>query len=234
MTIGEKENIINGYKISINEIFKIPICYNPKVKKLNKNIITELELVESIDKEESPIYDNVFKPSNNASSQVIKQIAEHYTTDIKYLKQTQLLTKEVISSEINTIQNKHNFSDFEMNDVVSLWEEIKGETGFCEKYLYIDWNFAKDLNKNPHFLQLMSLYNITSPILSLCLPIFVLIVPFFIIKLKGVNLNVSQYIEILKTLISNHSIFKIFTQFHKYIGLCSFLLQYAKNSYIFV
>ena len=202
-------------KIDINDFFKIPICYNDKVQKLNDTIIIDLELVKSIDKEESPIYDNVFKPSNKASEQVIKQIAQHYTTDIDYLKETQQLTKEINSDKLNTIHNKYSFSDFEINDVVSLWEEIKGETGFCEKYLYSDWLFAKNLNNNSQFLQLMSLYNIASPIISLCLPIFVLIIPFIVIKLKGVELSITQYIDTLKTLIANHAIFKIFTQFHQ-------------------
>lgn len=199
----------------INNIFKIPICYNNKVQKLNKEVVNDLELVQSIDKDELPIYDTVFKPSNKASSQVIKQIAQHYTTDIEYLKQTQTLTKEINSEVLNTIHNKHIFSDFEINDIITLWQEIKDETGFCEKYLYIDWAFAKNLNNNPQFLHLMSLYNITSPILSLCLPIFVLIIPFIVIKLKGIELTVTQYIDILKTLIANHAIFKIFTQFHE-------------------
>lgn len=216
MTIEEKEFSSENKNIQdINNTFKIPICYNENVKKLNENIITELELVQCIDKEETPIYDNVFNPTNKASLQVIKQIAQHYTTDIHYLKETQTLTKDINSKQLNTLHNKHSFSDFDINDTVSLWEEIKGETGFCEKYLYIDWSFAKNLNNNPQFLQLMSLYNITSPILSLCLPIFVLIIPFIIIKLKGVELCVGEYIEILKTLISNHAIFKIFTQFHQ-------------------
>lgn len=202
-------------KNNINNIFKIPICYNDKVQKLNNTTISELELIKSVDEEESPIYDNVFKPSNKASSEVIKQIAQYYTTDVEYLKETQQLTKSINSEQLNTIYNKYSFSDFDINDTISLWEEIKCDTGFCEKYLYFDWKFAKSLNNNPYFLQLMSLYNIASPILSLCLPIFVLIIPFFIIKLKGFKLTISQYIEILKSLIANHAIFKIFTQFHQ-------------------
>ena len=214
MTVTEKEFSLEN-KDNINNSFKIPIYYNENVKKLNNNIITNLELVQSIDKEESSIYENIFKPSNKASFQVIKQIAQHYTTDINYLKETQILTKDINSEELNTIRNKYSFSDFEIDDIVSLWNEIKEETGFCEKYLYVDWTFAKHLNNNPQFLQLMSLYNIASPILSLCLPIFVLIIPFFVIKLKGVELSISKYIEILKKLIANHAIFKIFTQFHQ-------------------
>jgi len=200
---------------NINEVFKIPICYNTNVQKLNKHTVNDLELVVSIEKDEPSIYQNVFKPSSKPSSKVIEQFANYYTTDTKYLKDTQQLIKSINSEELTNIRNKHNFSDFELNDTVNLWTEINAETGFREKYLYIDWEFAKNLNNNSSFLQLMSIYNIASPILSLCLPIFVLIIPFFIIKLKGIELNIKEYIDILKVLIANHSIFKIFTQFHQ-------------------
>jgi hypothetical protein len=201
---------------NVNETFKIPIFYNEQVKKLNDTIIDNLELVKTIDKNETtPIYENVFKPSNKCSAKVLQQFASYYTTDIDYLKHTQKLIHSFSPQQFNTLNNKHNFSHFELDNVVSLWEEIKGETGFCEKYYYIDWSFAKELNNNPFFLQGMSLYNIASPILSLCLPIFILIVPFFIIKLKGIELNIHQYIDILKMLISDHAIFKVFTQFHE-------------------
>jgi len=208
MTVTENQN-------DINDTFKIPIFYNENVEKLNENTLSELELVETIDKEETSIYENVFKPSNNASLQIVKQISQYYTTDVHYLKETQQLTKNINSEELNTIRNKYNIGDFEINDIFTLWGEIKGETGFCEKYLYVDWSFAKHLNNNSQFLQLMGIYNIASPILSLCLPIFVLIIPFFIIKLKGIKLGIKEYIDILKTLVSNHAIFKIFTQFNE-------------------
>ena len=182
MTVTETKN--NKKHDDINMAFKIPICYNENVQKLNENVITDLELVNSIDNSEQSIYETVFKPSNNTSSQVITQISQYYTTDVDYLKETQQLTKNINSEELNTIHNTYNFSDFDINDTLNLWKEIKGETGFCEKYLYVDWKFAKELNNNSQFLQLMGLYNVISPILSLCLPIFVLIIPFFIIKLK--------------------------------------------------
>jgi hypothetical protein len=211
MTETKSESSIEN----INNMFKIPICYNEKVKKLNDTVVNDLELVKSLDKEGQSIYDNVFKPTNTLSSKIIEQFATNYTTDTEYLKETQNLMKSINIDEINTLTNKHNFSNFELNDIVSLWQEIKGETGFHDKYLYIDWSFAKQLNNNSSFLQLMSIYNIASPILSLCLPILVLIIPFIVIKIKGIELNIKEYIEILKTLIANHAIFKIFTEFHR-------------------
>jgi hypothetical protein len=201
----------------INTIFKIPICYNNQVKKLNDTIINDLELVKATEKNETSIYENVFKPSNKLSTKIIEQFSNYYTTDVNYLKDTQKLIKSLQNDEVNTIHNKYSIGDkdFHLNEIVSLWEEIKGETGFKEKYLYIDWTFAKELNNNPAFLQIMSIYNIASPILSLCLPIFVIIIPFFIIKLKGIELNIKEYIDILKAIISNHAIFKVFTHFHQ-------------------
>lgn len=218
---------------NVNEIFKIPIIYNNNATKLNDTVINDLELLNSVDKDESSIYDNVFNPSNKPAKKVIEQFAGYYTTNTDYLKDTQHLIKSIDTEELNTIHNKYNFSDFELDEVVSCWEEIKAETGFCEKYLYIDWTFAKELNNNSSFLQLMSIYNIASPILSLCLPIFVLIIPFFIIKLKGVELNIKQYIEILKTIISTHSIFKIFTQFHQVDNSQKIYLVISSAFYLF-
>jgi hypothetical protein len=197
--------IVKTVETNINNIFKLPIRYNDQVQKLDDTVINDLELVKTINNEEIPIYNNIFNPSNKASSQVIEQFANYYTTDLTFLKETQQLTKQIDISD--------NY--FDINDVVSSWEEIKAETGFCEKYLYIDWDFAKHLNKNCHILHLMSIYNIASPIFSLCLPIFVLIIPFFIIKLKGIHLGIKEYVDILKQLISNHSIYKMFTQFNQ-------------------
>ena len=228
-----KTNLSNLGLDNINDVFKIPICYNKNVQKLNEHIVNDLELVKSIEADEPSIYNNVFKPSNKPSLKVIEQFANYYTTDTNYLKDTQQLIKSINSEELTNIHNKHSFSDFELNDVVSLWEEIKSDTGFCEKYLYIDWTFAKELNNNSSFLQLMSIYNIASPILSLCLPIFVLIIPFFIIKLKGIELNIKEYIEILKVLISNHSIFKVFTQFHQVDNSQKIYLVISAAFYLF-
>ena len=200
---------------TLNEVFKIPICYNKKVKKLNDTVINDLELIQTKEPNEMSIYTNVFNSSNKSSLKIIEQFASNYTTDTEYLKDTQQFINSLNKEDINNIHNKHNFSSSDLDDIVSSWGEIKGETGFLEKYLYIDWEFAKHLNNNPLFLQLMNIYYVASPILSLCLPIFVLIIPFFIIKLKGIELNIKEYIEILKSIISNHAMFKVFSQFNQ-------------------
>lgn len=209
-------------------VFKHPIEYSDNVKELNATTVADLELlqcnnnakidVDSCVEPEIPLHHRFYTTANNICKQmVVKATAPLYTTDIEYLKQTQTLTKTMQTNIhlFNTLNNKFNMDDFKMNRLVSLYDEIKGETGFCEKYQYIDWNFAKHLNNNSQFLQLAGLANIASPLISLCLPIVVLIVPFIIIKFTAVELNMTQYVNILKSLIKNNAIFKIFTEFNQ-------------------
>ena len=237
--INENQNEPN-YKDNIgddidsnNDKFVIPICFNEKVQKLNDSVVNDLELHNSIDTDEQPIYDVIFAPSNNPAKNIVKQISKYYTTDTEYLKQSQQLTKSINSDYINTIYNKNSINNSDINEIADLWNEIKTDTGFCEKYLYVEWSFAKELNNNRNFLHLMSLYNISSPIISLCLPIIVLIIPFFIIKLKGAKIGIQEYCDILKSLISNHAIFKVFTQFHEVDNTQKIYLLLSAVFYLF-
>ncbi len=206
------------------DIFKLPICFSEKVKILKEDIITDLELKqtnisvsESLNEplnktlNDKPIYNYVFNPTNSLGSRILEILPSYYTTDVQFLKDNQRLLASISQKDLNEI----NLTNFEIEETINAWNEIKSETGFCEKYLYVDWDFAKFLNNNPLFLHLMSIYNIASPILSLCLPIFVLIVPFFVIKFKGLEINIKDYTDVLRDLIQNHAIAKIFTSFHE-------------------
>ena len=208
---------------SQEDIFKLPICFNPEVKILKDAIITDLELNKTITSEaetdadaelketNKPIYSHVFNPTNSLGNKILEILPSYYTTDVQFLKDNQTLLTSISTKSID----EFNLTDFEIEETLAAWNEIKAETGFCEKYLYVDWDFAKFLNNNPLFLQLMSIYNVASPLLSLCLPIVVLIIPFFVIKFKGLDINIKDYTEILRELIQNHAIAKIFTSFHE-------------------
>ena len=212
-------------ELETEEIFKLPICFNPKVKILNDHIIHDLELKninesnisdENTEKSSKPIYNYVFNPTNSLGDKMLKILPTYYTTDTIFLKDNQQLLDHISYKEIDDIAlNTDNISNFDIEETINSFNEIKAETGFCEKYLYIDWDFAKFMNNNLAFLQIMSIYNIASPLLSLCLPIFVLILPFFVIKFKGIELNIKEYTEIIRDLIQNHAIAKIFTSFHE-------------------
>jgi hypothetical protein len=174
--------------------FKLPISYNKDAKKLSQHIIDDLELIKTADETVKPVYSHVF--SKNGTKQ---DFVEQYTTDVQFLKDTQRLLKEYKPT------NKPR------ENIDAIWKEIKTETGFKEKYCYIDWTSWEFLNKSEQFLQWMSVYNMTSPVISLCVPILLLIVPFIIIRARG--LNAGDYGSILKNVLSNHTIGRLFTQF---------------------
>ena len=202
-------------KHKINEHFQIPIHYHDKKRTLDDSLLTDLELIEPTNEDDVSIYNHIFSPSSIASTEIVKQIAKTYTPDTTFLKQTQKFIKSIKSTDINNIHERHgNYEYSDMDKMIETWEEITEDSGFCEKYLYIDWEFGKMLNNNPLFLQLMGLYNIISPIMSLCIPIIVLIMPFFIIKFSGTTLSINEYINILKNIISTHAITRMFTDFN--------------------
>lgn len=194
----------------INNHFKMPIFYNDKKMKIKQHIVTDLELVKTIDASGcKPIYNYFFNNDNDVSEKLIEQVADYYTTDIDFITQNQELLKSYKRCDKKYTAYSSNYVN-----ILELWTEIKCETDFKEKYYYIDWPMLEFLNKSEHFLQFMSMYNLASPIISLLIPVFILIVPFFIIKLKGLELTVNEYIEVLKVLAQSHAIGKLFTQFN--------------------
>ena len=82
------------------------------------------------------------------------------------------------------------------------------------KYQYVDWDKVKWLNHSSVFLYILSIYNITSPVLNLVAPLLILIFPFIILKLlkMPVTLKVIQ-ICLLKQ-VKQHAVGKLFYNFN--------------------
>lgn len=197
----------------INDHFKLPIFYNEQRMELNKNITTDLELVETVDPSGcNPLYHYAFQPKTAFAVKVVEQIPNYYTTDSKFLKDTQKL----LSSFAKSGEKKEEgfCTTFSKSCILEIWDEIKNDTGFKERYHYIDWPMWEYLNKSDYFLQMMSVYNLAAPVISLLVPFIILIVPFFVIQAKGLSVSVNEYVEILKTIAANHAIGKLFTKFH--------------------
>lgn len=208
-------------KIEFNDHFKIPIYYNEQKVSLKQNIITDLELIKSVDTNSNPIYSYLFDNSNTFSTKCTEQITQYYTTDVIFLKDNQQLIKTYKKIPQQKSEDKYS-------SISELWNEIKNDLSFKEKYYYLDWPMLEFLNKSENFLQWMSIYNIASPVISFFIPIIILIIPFFVIKIKGLSLTIPEYIEVLKTVISNHSIGKLFTEFNNVeIGQKIYLLVSA-------
>jgi len=190
----------------INDYFKMPISYIKDKHELKKNISTDLELINTIDSSCNSIYSFCFNTDNDVSKKISDQIINYYTSDINFLKDNQKLIKDYVKPETRYTKLSSNYKN-----IVEIWNELKMEAGFREKYYYVDWEVIEFLNKSEIFLQFMSLYNLFSPIFSLMVPIIILIIPFFILKMKGIPLDVSEYINVLKTVAQTNAIGKLFT-----------------------
>jgi hypothetical protein len=181
--------------------FKLPIEYIENKVKIQQHIKTDLELEENTQTNTKSLYEYVFNPSNIFTKQTIPLWKNYYTSDKKFIKDSQKLLKKDI---------KYLLTNSQVEDVSKVMDDIEKETGFIEKYYYIDWPMFEKFNNHSEFLQWLSIYNMTSPVLSLFLPVFFLILPLFILKLQGIPISVTVYINILKQLFQRHSIGQLF------------------------
>ena len=189
----------------INDHFKIPICYNENKVELNKNIIKDLELIETADASCNPIYNFCFDNDNDISKKLNEQMCKYYTTDVQFLKDNQTLLKEY-----NPLGVKYTDYSKNYKNIVDIWNELKIDAGFKERYYFVEWDILEFLNRSEWFLQFTSIYNLLSPIISLLVPIIILIIPFLIIKMKGLQITISEYIDVLKIVANQNAIGKLF------------------------
>ena len=206
MNTVEKNDTDPSILHKINDYFKMPIYFNNNKVELKKNIITDLELINTVDASCNPIYSFCFNNDNIVSNKINEQISKYYTTDINFLKDNQKLIKEYITPEVKYSKLSSNYKN-----IIDIWNELKIESGFREKYYYIDWEMIEFLNTSELFLQFISIYNLFSPIFSLMVPIIILIIPFLILKMKGLPLTLNEYIDVLKTVAQTNAIGKLFT-----------------------
>ena len=216
--------------------FKHPISYTDpaKLHELPDTIIEDLEMLRPKNATDNAdddgeagtevaavkgLYHYVFSPASVYGTEHLPLWSKYYTTDIAYLKHTQTLL-EMFDNELLErciAQNTAHATSVEaFATMKDTWKEFRG-TGkladFKEKFSFVETPFLSKLNESSSFLQFFSLYNISSPIIALLTPLIVLIIPFFVLMMRGLKVSVSEYVDILKTIISQHSVGKFLTQF---------------------
>ena len=185
--------------------FVLPINFLSYKQKLFDNLYDDLELIENKTGNES-IYETTFKPSTKVGKLFLPRWAKYYTTDKKFLTESQNFYKNI--SDIS--QNREI-----VDSTYECWNNLKNETNFCEKYYYLEWDRLKFLNKSSAFLSFLSFYNIASPALNLMAPFTLLLVPFFILKVMKIPVTLSSYKQAMMTAIQRHAIGKLFLTFNE-------------------
>ena len=182
--------------------FELPIYYLENKQKIDENIKEDLEFNKINEtKEDRPnLLEKIYTPNSKIGKIYLSKQGEYFTNNKLFLKQTQDMISKLK-------KNEHQiFVSQKYDDFYDLWNKIRNDENFIDRYYYCDVNFFKFLNHNSFFLQLLSLYNLFSPVLSLCIPILMLIVPFFMLKFSGVKITLTSYIEVLQKIFSRHAL----------------------------
>lgn len=183
--------------------FKLPIETNTHYI-INDNILKDLEVIDAkTDEQNKSLFQIIYKPEHPVDEIIKDELMKTYTTDVSFLIQSQSVINGL------TTQVPHDI----FTNAYDVIREIDGEDDFHSKYQYIEVGLFKSLNNSPHFMQMLSFYNMLSPVITLLTPIVILILPFFLIRFQGVSLSMKAYFGTIKHLLRNHAIGKLADSF---------------------
>jgi hypothetical protein len=184
-------------------LFKLPIEYTTNKHALPKTIDDDLELTTVRDATNKPLYNYLLSPQTSHGEKLIPQWSKYYSTCPKYLKETKQILSEYKDISLET--DKIDVFD-------TKWREIKNDQSFISKFYYVDIKALSFLNKYPLILQGISLYTFGAPFLSLLAPVFMFILPFFLLKATGTGISLTTYRTLLIDLIKRQAFWRLFSQ----------------------
>ena len=202
-----KKNVVahTPFQIKQIQLFKLPIDYldSSNTFNLSQVVSSDLELIGQQDR--LGMYEYIFQPSHSFGKLLIQNWSKIYTTNIEFLNDTQIIVKSMgtYNSSLQRVVPVNCERMFE------IWDSIKQDASFTDRYGYIEWDMLKYVNRSPQFLQILSVMNIMSPVISLLLPFVFIIFPFILLKIQGIPISFHSYIEVLKNLARHHFIGKM-------------------------
>jgi hypothetical protein len=170
--------------------FKLPIEYTSHGE-INSIVKADLEMTT-----ENNIYKHLMP-----DSLLIHKWSSYYSSSKSFLKDTQQHIRYYPKTDLNTT-------------MIAEYKTFKEESNFVDKYQYISLKFLKPLNESTLFLQCLGMFNLASPVISLLSPLFILIVPFVILKLRGIPITIAIYISFLKQLLQRNGFYNMITNFN--------------------
>ena len=250
-----------------NSVFQLPISYlatiDPNLlnelpdvvaRDLELSILADPSTTESStkttksDQPEKNMYEHILQPKSKFARDILPAWKRHFTTDIPFLQQTQevILTISAIVPSLDLLNpilekepEEEKKEESKENPIHEIWKDIKVNPDFLEKYGYLEWSMLAEWNHSAPFLQCMSVCNIMAPLMSFFIPIFILVVPFVLLKIQGVPISVSMYVECLTNIARNHFIGKAIMSFQNmtfqnaiylFGSLALYLLQMYQNT----
>ena len=177
---------------------------------VDESVLKDLEVIEPKGISEGTgahsLFDVIYKPNHPVDGLVKERAMSLYTTEIPFLTQTAKFIK-LARTRQSTVDRDV------LTRAYDAVKEISDEQDFHSKYQYIEIGLFKSLNHSPQFMQMLSFYNMLSPLITLLTPVIIMILPFFLIRYQGVPLSMKAYIGTIKHLLRNHAIGKLAESF---------------------
>ena len=200
-----------------DHVFSLPVTYIADKYPIEDSIVGDLELLHETvtpDNKEgngASLYNHLLNPVSEYSSKIIPMWSKYYTANVDFLSDTQQLIRHFVPHTDVAVASTDAPENF--NNISDILKEINTETGFYEKYQYIDTGTFKFLNNYPFILQGLTIYNLASPIISLLIPVIMLIIPFFILKFQKISVSMETYIGALIKVLKTHVVGKALSEF---------------------
>jgi len=179
---------------NLEKYFQLPISTINKTYTIDDNIKTDLELIDK----ENNLYHILFQPSNKCGEETVQMWNKYYTDDVNYLKDSKKLIKRY--------KPKHE------SYVLDSYIELKNNHHFCEKFHYIEWERFKFLNNYSIVNLFFGLYRLLNPFCCLLLPIIMLLITYFFLRLQGMPISLWDYLMFSYTIfIKTNSLSRLFS-----------------------
>ena len=205
--------------VTLYHSFQLPITYvgSDQIHSLSPVVVQDLELIKlpmadasdtTIQVSSSPsVYEQLFQPSHSWGKLLVPEWGKQFSTDKQFLSESQEVLTAMPQYQDAMGESTTCVSDTTCKEFQEIWDAVH-QPDFLEKHHFMEWDFLKNLNESPLFLQLLSVGNIVSPIISLLVPILFLVFPFLILKVQGTPITFEVYIQVLQEIAKNHFIGK--------------------------
>lgn len=188
---------------------------------VSENIKTDLDLISKQTEENIKLYDFILNDINEIKQ---KQLKPHIKTKSQQRVYDVITTNifdniDAINANKELIVTVGECLDKELLcETVKYQETIENaifdrelNSDFYDSHNYIDYKPIDFINRSSKIMGFLNIYTLSTPLISLFMPLAILLIPFFIMKVKGLDLSFSTYFVFLKDILSRIPAFRIFT-----------------------
>ena len=99
----------------------------------------------------------------------------------------------------------------QQQDIIEQHLFKKIDSDFYDKYNYIEYKPLQFANRSASLMGFLNLYTLSSPLVSIITPLLVLLIPFFIMRVRGFAISFVNYFQFLKEVMSKLPAFRVFS-----------------------